>query len=90
MEQRTKSIFGADSIRYARRYDKGGEVTFPVRMDDGKIASSIAVSEVLRQIPVIVKEYVYIDKELLKKGERWKKRHLDELLKTEPIDLEES
>ena len=90
VEQKTKSIFGTDSIRYARRYDKGGEVNFPVRMDDGRIASSIAVSEVLRQIPVIVKEYVYIDKDLLKKGERWKKRHLDELLKTEPIDLEES
>ena len=90
VEQRTKSIFGADSIRYARRYDKGGEVNFPVRMDDGKVASSIAVSEVLKKIPVIVKEYVYIDKELLKEGERWKERNLDKLLKTSPMDMEES
>lgn len=80
--------FGPSKIRYARRHDKGGEVDFPVLMDDGSIVSSKAVSEVLGQLPGITKEYVYVDKDTLEKAKRWLKENLDQLLEMESEERE--
>ena len=86
--QRAKDRFG-DKVRYAKRYDKGGEVDFPVLMDDGNISSSKAVSEVLRRIPVITEEHVYVDRSILRDAENWMHKELDQL-RTEPEEKEES
>ena len=86
----TEEQYGPSKIRYARRHDKGGEVDFPVLMDDGSIASSKAVSEVLGQLPGITKEYVYVDKDILKDAKKWLKENLDQLLEMESEEREES
>ena len=86
----TEEQYGPSKIRYARRHDKGGEVDFPVLMDDGSIASSKAVSEVLGQLPGITKEYVYVDKDILKDAKRWRDENLDQLLEMESEEREES
>lgn len=82
--------YGPRKIKYARRHDKGGEVDFPVLMDDGSIVSSKAVSEVLGQLPGITKEYVYVDKDILEEAKKWLKESLDQLLEMESEEREES
>lgn len=86
--QAAKDQFG-DKIRYAKGFDKGGEVNFPVLLDDGKTASSKAVSEVLRHIPVITEEYVYVDRRILRDAERWLDKELDRLFGTKSEEREE-
>lgn len=87
--QAAKDQFG-DKIRYAKGFDKGGEVDFPVLMDDGNTASSKAVSEVLRHIPVITEEHVYVDQSILRDAERWRDKELDQLRGTKSEERKES
>lgn len=86
--QAARDQFG-DKVRYARRFDKGGAVEFPVLMDDGKTPSSKAVSKVLRQIPVITEEYVYVDRSILRDAERWRDKELDQLRRTKSEERKE-
>lgn len=90
VRQATKEQYGSNRIRYSRRDDTGGEVDFPVLMDDGDITTSIAVSTVLRQLPVITKEFVYADKDIIIDAKRWLDENLDQLLEMESEEREKS
>ena len=90
VRQLAKEQYGSNRIRYSRRDDTGGKVDFPVLMDDGDITTSIAVSKVLRQLPVITKEFVYADKDIIIDAKRWLDENLDQLLEMESEEREES
>jgi len=63
--------FGAENVRADRYRQKGGGPDFPVYTMDERIISSLAMSEVLTQLPVIATDYVYVSPESRKEAEKW-------------------
>ena len=63
--------FGAENIRADRYKQKGGSPDFPVYTTDERIVSSLTISEVLTQLPVIATDYVFISPEIRGEAEKW-------------------
>jgi HD superfamily phosphohydrolase len=72
--------FGADNVRHDRYTQKGGATVFPVLMKDGRIASSVALSETLQRLPVVAVDYVFIVPERLKEAEPWLRTNRPKLI----------
>jgi len=73
--------FGADNVRHARKTDVGGAVIFPVEERDGRIASSIEVSEVLQKLPAFTREYVFIEPGLRPAAQQWLNKNRGDIIK---------
>lgn len=66
-----KGKFGLDAVRYDIYASKGGLPDFPVRTSDGRIVSSLSVSETLQRLPVVATEYVFVEPSLRDKARQW-------------------
>jgi HD superfamily phosphohydrolase len=73
--------FGPDCVRYDRYSQRGGTPEFPVQARDGRIASSISMSETLSKLPVVKVEYVFIAPHLESDAAAWLKKHRGDLVK---------
>ena len=63
--------FGAENVRADQYRQKGAAPDFPVYMTDGRIVSSLSISEVLTQLPVIAIDYVFVSPEIRREAEKW-------------------
>ncbi len=63
--------FGVDNLRRDSYKQKGGSPDFPVLMRDGRIASSLAVSDALSNLPVVAIDFVFVAPEIRAQAERW-------------------
>lgn len=57
--------FGEHNIRFKHSSKPGGTVDFPVRLDNGSIASSLAVSESINRLPTNSADLVFINPDVL-------------------------
>jgi len=73
--------FGAELFRHDRYAQKGGPPDFPVRMRDGRIVPSLAVSEVLNNVPVVSVDYVFAQREIFDQAEKWLKKNRNTIIK---------
>ena len=71
ISEAAQAEFGVDNVRIAQRRDQGGTVEFPVLSQAGDIVSSSAESSVLQQLPVIAKDYIYVDETILDAATGW-------------------
>jgi len=72
--------FEVDRFRHDRYFQKGGAPDFPVRMRDGRIVSSLAVSEVLNNVPVLSVDYVFAERSIFNEAERWLKENREKII----------
>lgn len=64
-------VFGAENLRHDQ-LDKAGAIRdFPVLMKDERIVSAIALSEVLRNLPVLSLDFVFVVPEKWREAEAW-------------------
>lgn len=63
--------FGPERVRWDRYAPEGGAPDFPVRTKDGRIVSSIAISETLPDLPVLSTDYVFVDPTVLPEAQQW-------------------
>ncbi len=63
--------FGEDTVHYFRYNEQRDNVPFPVCQHDGRVVSSLQVSDVLKNVPRIFAEYVFIAPEKSADAERW-------------------
>jgi uncharacterized protein len=63
--------FGAENIRYRDSRKPAGSAEFPVRDRDGNSVSSLAISQVLQQLPEPRNEYVYVVRERREDARKW-------------------
>lgn len=63
--------FGSAPFRYDRYPQRSGSPDFPVRMRDGSIVSSLAISETLNKVPVVSIDYVFADRTILREAKKW-------------------
>lgn len=76
-----KEKFGDDLFRHDRYSQEGSSPDFPVRMRDGRIVSSLAVSEVLNNVPVLSVDYVFAERDIFDRAEKWLTENLNTIIK---------
>ncbi len=74
--------FGRDSIRYDYYPPKIPAPNFPVRMYDGRIESSLNISQILARMPAIEVDCVYCAKELQDDAIAWREQNKSKILGT--------
>ena len=50
---------------------KAGEHDFPVRRRDAEVVSSLSISEILNNVPVIAVDWVFSERQVLDKVKEW-------------------
>ncbi len=65
------AIFGAASVRHDRHGESGGAPDFPVLTKDGRIASSLAMSETLTRLETASFDFVFVDPAILRDANQW-------------------
>ena len=80
VEREARARFGADAVRAARREGKGGKAEFPVILRNGELTSSTAVSDLLKRIPDINYDYVYIDRTVHEPAREWLAKNLNTII----------
>jgi HD superfamily phosphohydrolase len=73
--------FGGENVRHDKYTQKGGASDFPVLRKDGRIASAIALSDTLRQLPVLAIDFVFVLPDKWKDAEPWLRNHRDALIR---------
>jgi uncharacterized protein len=63
--------FGERHFRHDRYAQAGGAPDFPVRRRDDRINSSLAISETLKNLPVVSIDYVFADRSINEEAEKW-------------------
>jgi HD superfamily phosphohydrolase len=63
--------FGRDLVRHDRVRQESGAPDFPVKSKDGRIASSLAVSETLNRLEALSLDYVFVDRSILAEATEW-------------------
>lgn len=79
--------FGPDNIRADRYRQKGSTADFPVYTGDERIVSSLAMSKVLTELPVVATDYVFASPEIREEAEKWLEQNREAII--EPKDKEE-
>jgi HD superfamily phosphohydrolase len=64
-------MFGESDVRINSYKQKGSGVDFPVLMGDNRIASSLEMSEALRNMPVVAIDHVFVSTQRRKEAEKW-------------------
>jgi hypothetical protein len=67
---------------------KGGSPDFPVRMRDGRIVSSLAVSGVLNNVPVLSVDYVFAQRDVFDQAENWLKENRNTIIEPQKEDVD--
>lgn len=75
-----KSKYGKEHFRHDRYRQSSGAPDFPVQMRDGRIVSSLALSETLKNIPVVSVDHVFADRSCFKKAHNWLKENRHDII----------
>jgi uncharacterized protein len=74
--------FGAENVRYDEYRGRGrGVPDFPVLTRDGRVVSAIALSTVLKNLPVTVRETVFVAPNLEEEALKWLESNRAEIIK---------
>jgi hypothetical protein len=64
-------LYGEQSVHYFSYTEKNRALDFPVRQHDGRVVSCLSVSDVLRNVPVVSVEYVFIAPKHRDAAKKW-------------------
>jgi HD superfamily phosphohydrolase len=73
--------YGAEVVRHDAYNQKGGSQIFPVYSKDGRILQSIELSDTLLKVPVVVSDFVFIDRKVWPDAIKWLEEKREEILK---------
>lgn len=71
--------FGADKVRYDSYVQKQSAIDFPV-LCDGNAASSVSVSEVLQNMPIVAVDFVFVDPAVRPRVKDWLDSNLEDIV----------
>jgi uncharacterized protein len=85
------SKWGKEKVRAKRSSKRGGSLEFPVRTLDGRIASSLSLSQTLQNLPDSSYDRVYVAPEIRDEAEKELKRNRNKIISEwSPAEEEES
>jgi HD superfamily phosphohydrolase len=73
--------FGAEKVHLYTKRETGRPVEFPVLFSDGRVGSALSESDVLRAMPVLALDFVFVAPEIREAAENWLEAHRAELVK---------
>ena len=73
--------FGADDVRRDHYHQRSGAPDFPVKLRDGKVVSSLTVSDTLKRLPVVSIDYVYAGRSLHDRAREWWREHREDVIR---------
>ncbi len=73
--------FGEANVRYDTYKQKGSGLNFPVLSIDGRIVSSMAMSDVLKNVPIAAVDYVFINPDHRTEANKWLDEKRDTIIK---------
>lgn len=68
--------FGVNNVRKDNYKQGGNGYEFPVITEDNQILSSLELSDMLKNVPIVAVDYVFINPELYSDAEKWKKENI--------------
>jgi len=74
--------FGQNAVRRDTYSAESAGHDFPVRVKDGRVMSSLSLSETLGHVPTFSVDHVYINPEVRDRAERWLNDHRDAVIPT--------
>lgn len=78
---------GAENVRRDVYKPKGGPPEFPVQLQNGDIESSLSVSDVLQQLPVVSTDFVFVERSRYDEASQWLRTNRERVI--EPVKEEE-
>jgi len=72
--------FGVENVKYDKSPPKGGIIDFPVLKKDDRIESAQASSDVLKKLPPVSAEFVFIHPDLEDKGKEWRDKNREQII----------
>jgi hypothetical protein len=74
-------MFGEDKVRMDRYKEKQNPLHFPVLTKDGRIVSSLVLSQTLQYLPPVAKDYIFIDRNVEEDAKKWLEKNRREIIK---------
>jgi HD superfamily phosphohydrolase len=62
--------FGDENVRHDKYVQKGSVRDFPVRLNEGDTVSSLFISDILKNLPILSVEYIFINPDI-KQAKQW-------------------
>ena len=81
-----KREFGVENFRHDSYGQKSNSSDFPVLRRDGRIESSLVISETLKNVPIVAIDYVFAKRSCIEAAQEWLKRNHDDIVKPERED----
>jgi hypothetical protein len=72
--------FTAEQFRLKTRQDTGGSLDFPVLARDGRVVSSLEMSETLRRLPAVAVGTVYVEPSVAVEASHWLEQNRDRIV----------
>ena len=69
------AVVGTDNVRRDAYQQRSGAPEFPVKLRDDTVVSSLALSETLRNLPVVSVDYVFVARARHAEARQWLKKH---------------
>jgi len=76
-----KRQFGSDGVRRDFYTQKGASPDFPVKCRDGRVVSSLELSDTLSKIAPVAVDYIFIAPEKRSQAEKWRDENREKILK---------
>lgn len=76
-----RARFSDAQLRWDRYPGKGGAPDFPVQTRDGRLASSLAISDTLRKLPALSTDFVFVDRSIEKEARKWLRENRSAIIK---------
>ena len=73
--------FGAENVRHDSYRQKSGVLDFPVHARDDRIMSSSALSDTLKNLPIVAVDYVFISPEKRENAETWLEENREDIIR---------
>jgi uncharacterized protein len=73
--------FGTENVRCDSYNQEGGVYDFPIRNSDGRITSAFSMSDVLKNIPTLAIDFIFINPEYRSEAEKWLSKNLEHIIK---------
>ncbi|MDA8234684.1 MAG: hypothetical protein M0Z31_07810 [Clostridia bacterium] len=80
-----KERYGEGLVKFDTYKQKGSGPNFPVLVRDGRIISSLATSETLKNLPVVAIDFVFISPEYRQEAQKWLESNLESIIRVKEV-----
>lgn len=77
--------FSEANARFDTSRQKGSGLNFPILID-GRISSSLAMSEVLKTVPIVAVDYVFINPDYREEAKKWLKEEHEKIITKKEVE----